>query len=392
MKITIEQLKDMMREQVGAAVAERWEAARAKGVEAKGRPQAEQPHPSVQRSGSDFGRLLRYMNQAQRSGQSVLDIANEHRDASMVEKAISSGLLAAGGAVIDGGFSEEILEALRPMTVIRGSGVATAPLINGSWTQPYEDTGPTASYVGENQQVATTESTFGQLELTAKKLVALVPVSNDWLNDTSGRGDTFIRNSVVRAMAIREDLAFIRGDGTSATPKGLKRWADDNAATNVIAANTTVTVANVTTDLNKLVLAIEENDVPGMAFCWVFAPRTKAYLMSARDGNSNLVWEPEMAQGTLLGFPFKVSNQIPKNLGAGSDSEVYLFETSTTLLADEETVEVQVLPGAAYYDGSSVQAGASRDQTLVTAKSRHDFGCLYRGKESAYLSTVRWGA
>ena len=60
---------------------------------------------------------------------------------------------------------------------------------------------------------------------------------------------------------------------------------------------------------------------------------------------------------TLLGFPVKISTQIPINL-SGTQSELYLVEGSECVIGDVYDLELQTFDGAAYYDGSTVQSAA----------------------------------
>jgi hypothetical protein len=124
-------------------------------------------------------------------------------------------------------FSTDVIELLRPAAVVRSMGPMTIPMPNGTVKVPKVTTGATASYMGENTNVAKSEEQFGQITLTWKKLGVLVPISNDLIRYSSPSADAVVRDDVVRAMAQREDQAFLRDDGTERHAEGPEVWIND---------------------------------------------------------------------------------------------------------------------------------------------------------------------
>lgn len=388
-----EDLLKIFRDAAGEEFAERAEEARRKAQE----PVTPRPEVNHNRSDEDpqfdpstkIARCVRYLHQAGGNKHVAMDIAHKAKD-SQVLKALGQSTLAGGGAVVDGDFSPDIVPVLRDASVIRSLNPGQVPMNGGSLTLPYGATGASASYVGENTNATKTEPTFGQINLLARKLVCLVPTSNELLADSSGRADAFIRDDIANAMADKENSTLIRSDGSGNSPTGLLHLCD---SANKFNANGTVSVANVTTDLGKAVRYVKEAKVNITRGGWVFDTRTEFYLMTARDGNNNLVWQPEMARGTLMGFPYRVTTAIPNNLGGGTnESEVYFANFDSLILAESDSMELAVFPGGAYHDGSNVISGISQDQTVIRATARHDFNARFRGKEISVIEAVTWGA
>jgi len=308
---------------------------------------------------------------------------------SRTAKALSAGSGAAGGFLVPDNYVRELIELLRPASVVRRMGPTIWPLENGSATVPRIAGGASASYLGENTNIALTEQTFGNLRLTARKLACFVPISNDLLRFSSPNADAVVRDDLVAAIAQAEDLAFIRGDGTGAGPKGLRYWAPE---ANVIAVNATVNVANVIADLSKLQLALMNNNVRMVRPGWIMAPRTMMYLQDLRDANANLIF-PEMAQGRLRGYPFGVTTQIPINLAVTgtNESEIYFCDFADAVIGEPSTASliIDISGEAAYYDGSNVVAAFTRDQTVIRVIAHHDFGMRYDASV-AVLKDVDW--
>jgi len=210
------------------------------------------------------------------------------------------------------------------------------PVPTGTTKIPKLASGATAYYVGENTAATKSEPTTGQLTLTFKKLVTLVPMSNDLLRYASPGADAIVRDDVVNAMRVREDQAFIRDQGTDSTPKGLRYWVNSS---HIIEANGTVSVVNVFSDLGKLIQKLLEANMPMIAPAWIMAPRVEVFLRTLINTNGFPVFRDEMNAGTLMGFPFANTTNIPTNLntsGAGSndESEIYLVDMSQCLIGE----------------------------------------------------------
>jgi HK97 family phage major capsid protein len=308
------------------------------------------------------------------------------RDAE-VAKALAAGVGSAGGFLVPEDYSNEIIEFLRPMSVVRAMGAVELPMPKGNLTIPKQTGGASANYIGENVNIPPSEPTFGQLRLTARKLAALTPISNDLIRFSSPAADAVVRNDLVAAIAQAEDLNFIRGLGTGAGPKGLRYWAP---AANVIAVNATVNLANVTQDLGKLWLALREANTRMLRLGYLMAPRTENYLRNLRDGNGNKAF-PEMERGLLNGYPFKSTTQIPVNLAVTgtNESEIYLVDFADAIIAQATGLIIDVSDTAAYHDGSNVVATFSLDQTVIRVIAEHDFGMRHEGSV-AVLKDVDW--
>lgn len=339
------------------------------------------------------GQYLRAMGVAQlalRSGMpvNVVDYARKTWGAEAnVTRVLAATDFTAGGAVVPAPVSSEIIELLRPASAVRRMNPTFLGMDNGTLTIPKITGGATASYVAENANLPATGQTWGNIQLVARKLGCIVPMSNDWLRRAVPGADTLVRDDTVAAVAQRSDLAFIRGDGTQDTPRGLKYLM---ASANVIPANATVNLDNVTVDLGKLWLALAGNNSRMLRPGWIFSPRTLNYLMNVRDGNGNYAFQAELATGKLKGYPFSMTTQIPVNLGGGTDeSEVYFVDFADFAIGETTGMLIDMSGEAAYWDGSAVQAAFSRDQTVLRVITEHDTA-LRHDFSAAMLTGVKW--
>jgi len=168
-------------------------------------------------------------------------------------------------------YSREIIELLRAKAVVRSLGAMSIPMNSGSLTMPKQTGSGTAYYIGENQDITPSQQTFGQIQMSAKKLAALTPISNDLIRDASPNADMLVREDLLAVMALREDLAFIRDDGTENKPKGMRYWADSNNVLPRTQDSGANTLATVTADLAKAVSLIEEANVPMTRMDWIMS-------------------------------------------------------------------------------------------------------------------------
>jgi HK97 family phage major capsid protein len=319
-----------------------------------------------------------------------------------IQKAMSAGDPLAGGFLVPQEFSTDVIELLRASGVVRSLNPLTMAMSEGIKI-PKITSGSTATYIGENTNIPKSELGTGQIQLSFKKLAALVPISNDLIRKSVPGADGIVRDDVVRAVASREDLAFIRNDGTSGTPKGIKHWI---AAANKFNANGTVNLANVTTDLGKAVRLLMDANItltmqqgaaavdvrPG----WIFAPRIWQYLFTVQTSLGTYAFRDEMLRGTLWGWPFRVTSQIPITMSAGADtggtqSEVYFGAFAHAVIGEALGIIVDASQEAAYHDGSAVVATYSQDQTVIRVITEHDFA-LRHDRAFSLIEQATWGA
>lgn len=386
--MTKDQLREFIREIVGEAVnplkqqQTDWMARIMGG--------AKQPDKQPEEKGVATARLVRALAAAKGDPERAASWATKQwgDSAGEIAKALSAGDAAAGGFIVPEQYSTEIIELMRPMAVVRRLGARTLPMPTGTLTIPGLAGGASAAYVGENANIGVTQATFRQITLTWKKLTALVPLSNDLLRFSSPSADTVVRDDLVAAMAQREDLAFIRDDGTQNKPKGLLNWA---AAANKFNANAAVNLDNVTTDLGKAILKLRQAEVRFIRPGWIISPRTEFYLSTVRDGNGNYAFRAELQAGRLMGFPFAVTSQIPENLGGGTETEIYLVDFADAIIGESTQLIIDASTEAAYHDGANVVAAFSLDQTVVRTIAQHDFA-LRHTESVAVIQAVTWGA
>lgn len=315
------------------------------------------------------------------------------------QKAMGADDFDAGGSLVEEGMAAGIIPALAPMTVVRSLNPQVLPNPTGT-LQIRQITGnPSFGWAGEGQNFSTSEATTGVIQVTAKRNGGVVPMSNDLIRYGGPEVEESIRQSILTGLAVAEDSAFIRGAGTGGAPKGVRNWAPagNTFASSAGHAPGSVTLAAVTNDLGRAIRVLLDANVnpDAMGGAWIFDPRTWQYLFTVRDGNGNLVFMPEMQAGTLFGFPFRRTTQVPSNLdtsasGGNDESEVIFAAMRHIRVYDSPGAEVRAFDGGAYHDGANVQSGISLDETAIRAQIRTDLVAEH-SEAVAVIEQVVWG-
>ncbi len=338
--------------------------------------------------GLDFARFVRAMAGAKHIGNGMTPLAlaktwvKDDRGMESVVKVLEAQSAANGGFLVPEAVSDEIIDLLRAAVVVQASGAAMVPMPNGNLSMRYQATSSTASYGSERGLIALSNPTLGRMTLSAKKLAARVIVSNDLLKFSNQRANAFVRDDLVRTLAVRADLGLIRDDGSLSTPTGL-RWL--TPASNVVDRTLdtgAITLETVTNDLADASYRLEAANIPMRRPGWLMNPRTKSFLFKLRDGNGNQVFRPELASGMLFGMPFRLTTNIPVTLGtAGDESEIYLVDFDSVVIGEVGGIELA---------SSDLGDGFSTDDTHIRAIMQHDIGVRYRGAESTVITAVDW--
>lgn len=305
----------------------------------------------------------------------------------VVNKMLIAGSDASGGFMIPEVISTIFIELLQPFAIVRQFATTNVPMPNGNLTLNGGLSAPTASYIGEADAIPASTATFRRVQLVAKKLVGLVPFSNDLLRFNSPAVDKIVANWLFKALANREDLAFIRGDGAADTPLGFRNMSGIYTAA-MTAVPTYITVQH---DFALMILNMDEANLPENGRGWMFTPRIKMYLMTLLNTlTGNHVYKEEMLQGKLLGYPFRTTTQIPNNLGGGTETEVYMVNFGDVVIGDTMAITMTQSQEASYVDAAAVTRSAfQNDLTLLRSISVHDIEIQY-DESVSILTGVTW--
>jgi HK97 family phage major capsid protein len=329
-----------------------------------------------------LSQILRAVASSKGDPQRAADWAKRNHCSDSVVRALTAGEGAAGGFLVPITFSQDVIELLRPASIVRKLNPSVIDMPSGTTRMPKLIVGATANYIGESVNIPTSQPQFGQVTLSFKKLAALVPISNDLIRYSNPSADSVLRDDLVKTMAQRENAAFLRDPGSENTPTGIRYQV---ATANVLTMTGTDILADIATNLGRLVLALENANVPMLRPGWMFSPRVKYRLSTILNAvSSTYFFRGEMMQGTLLGYPFASSTQVP-------DSEVYFVDFSEVIIGESQQLIVDSSQEASYWDGTTQQSAYSRDESVVRAILEEDLD-MRHAESGTVLTGVTWGA
>jgi len=293
-----------------------------------------------------------------------------------------------GGALIPETMASDVIELLRPKTIVRALGAQVVPLVNGNLTMPRLTGGATSAYKDETQAQNAEGGTTDDVKLSAKTQLTIVPISNELIGYTGYNTEQIFLNDMIMAIANRQDKAFLRDDGTNSTPIGFRVTASANGRS--VAWAGTVDLATIDAYLDTLILGLMNSDSNMIACGWGMSPRSYMKLQGLRDGNGNKVY-PEMAQGLLKGYQVRHTTNIPVNLGVGTnETEIYFADFNDVVIGETGEMSIDFSREATYNDSTGTLVSAySKNQSVLRVVTGNDIG--FRHLEGLQLGTaITW--
>ncbi|WP_312315271.1 phage major capsid protein [Atlantibacter sp.] len=364
-------------ERAAALVAKPVKAGQAPGVVVKAEPK--------QYKGAGMTRMVMSIAAAQGNLHDAAKFAADDLNDQSVSMAISTAA-SSGGALIPQNIHSEVIELLSDRTIVRKLGARSIPLPNGNMSMPRAAGGAFAGYTGEGKDATSSESKFDDVKLTAKTMIALVPISNQLIGRGGFNVEQLVLQDILTAISVREDKGFLRDDGTGDTPIGMKARATEWNRLMPWDAEAEVTLATIDAYLNSIMLMAMDGNSNMLSCGWGMSNRTWMFLFGLRDGNGNTVY-PEMNQGLLKGYPIARTSAIPVNLGAGGkESEIYFADFNDVVIGEDGLMTVDFSKEATYKDANGDLVSAfSRNQSLIRVVTEHDIG--FRHPEGLVLGT-----
>lgn len=267
-----------------------------------------------------------------------------------VVKALSEGTDADGGHLVPEEFRMELIEDLRDATVMRRAGAQVWPMARRTLELPKLGSRPQTTWGSENQTVSTTTADFGNLTMTAHKLISRLYTSTELAEDSTPEVTSLIRRLFVTAMSEAEDKAFFTGSG-SGRPKGITQETIGSISAGG-ALNADHLIELLVSTLGQ---GYRQNAV------WVMNSRTWSNVLSLKTDDGAYHRGGEMVvngpEARILGRPVFEQNDLPS-------SEIYLFDPSYYYIGDRQRVSVM----------TSMEADDTfkNDQIQIKVRSRVD--------------------
>lgn len=302
----------------------------------------------------------------------------------------------------------ELIDLLRPNAALLSAGARVIPLPpNGRITFPRQLTTTAVYEAHENGALTVDESnpTFGDVILTAKKLMAFCRIPNDLFRFSSLPVEAIIREDLAKTLALTMDRNLLENLGSATAPKGLINYNIAKLTSMGVAADSNSGYKLHPKDPLAAIATVEEANAEFKS--WICRPTLFADLSARRaDAVSagdeagpflfNIVRDLAMTSGakrleggSLNGYPVYKSTNVSKNRtrGTGTTKNTYLLggDFSDFLVAMSGAMEFAVST-----QGMGATGPFQNDQTVFRVISYYD-GAVRREASFAMIDNVLQG-
>ena len=250
--------------------------------------------------------------------------------------------------------------------------IRRVPLVNGNLSIPRMDSSSRASWIGEAKPIGKTQPTFGEVNMRAKKLAALIPVSNTLLRTSGVNLEGWIAEDLIRNTKVELDNAFLNGTGTQYMPLGLANNAD-------IQTTGGSTTALALTTPNDMVALLQQANVRLENVHWLLNPIGESWLRNKAFASGPFAWSDEMSRtGKLRGFEFHSSSTVAytKETAPAKDyADFWLGDFAEMMFGISHDITIEMSRDGSYTANGQQISAFENDLTLVRLITECDFAC-----------------
>jgi HK97 family phage major capsid protein len=292
----------------------------------------------------------------------------------------------------------EIIPLLRAETTFFQGNPKRVQFTHGKFKAPRGATGATASYVGEGVKKPVTEPTFDSIEMSAKKLAAIVLITQEARDWSLPNIDAYIRDDLRAAMSQAIDLNAYFGTGAGDSPTGILmvNGVVDIPADDYFDDALAPSITEIDAWASRMILSLTLANIGASStWAWLMNYRTLEFLKNMRVGDTTGVYAYPELRGenpSFKGFRVFVTNQVPINGGATTDETIVaLIDFRHVLYGEEEGIIVKTSDQATVDVSGTLVHLWQQNMYGILTEAQHDFGL--RHLRAVVKSTgIRWGA
>jgi len=277
----------------------------------------------------------------------------------MQAKQMSESVDADGGYLVPEEFRASIIRLVETFGLARKLGTII-PMSRDELKIPAVVSGVRAYWVGEGQTIPETKPQFGQVNLVAKKLGAIVPVTSELLEDASISIANLLASLFAEAMAEEEDRVAFTGNTSAGDPfSGVLYTSGVNVVTMESGkTNFTDLTADHLLDLTSAVPSSAANKGVFLMNRTVFN-----VVRKLKDNNGNYIWSPPSAKepGTIWGYPYHLSDVMPGVSESGANKPFVAFGDFRHLyIGDRKQLSLAQSQHVRFYEDQTVLRAIER--------------------------------
>jgi HK97 family phage major capsid protein len=254
----------------------------------------------------------------------------------------------AGSFVVPDQFLTRVWDRLAATAVALRSGMTVLETTSDTLHIPRLTADVAAAWTSEGGVISASDPTMSEIIATPRKLAAITVVSNELIDDSNPGILEIVQTNLVRALALKLDLAAYEGTGTAPEPRGLKNVAGIGSVS--LGANG-ATPTNLDPFADAIgVLAQANADATAV----VMHPRSWQTLLKLKEqtaGNNKPLLQESAGAGTsgvqrtLYGVPVYLTSQlsIAETQGTSTDcSSIYAYQADQAIIVRRADIRVEV--------------------------------------------------
>lgn len=219
------------------------------------------------------------------------------------------------GVSVPTALADTVITTAEKVSVLRDR--ASVVRVDGDFEQPTEGTAVTAYWVGENTSITESNPTLNSHTLSDNWLAARVKVSFRLLYAPDMAVVNYVGDLAGRAIGSKEETALIDGSG-SGKPEGIRT---SGAGTTISQSGASLAYSDLKTLYRKLDPEYRQNGV------FVTSKAGATLIDSLTDSNDRPLFRPNEPMDELFNIPLLESEDIPADLGTGSDeTEIWFMD------------------------------------------------------------------
>jgi len=244
---------------------------------------------------------------------------------------------------------DQYISALVASSVVRGLGARVLSGLSGNVDIPRETDSPAIGWVAENAALSSDDANFDKISLSPKHAGALSEWSRNMVMQSSPDVEALLRQMLARNLALAIDLAAIQGGGTN-EPDGVLETA--GIQTEAYATSLFDTAAEM--------IALADTGNVGARRSFLTSNGVRKTALKTKDGDGL----PLGISTIFHNEPVTFSNQVPTDLGGGTEHGLIYGDWSELLIGIWSEIDILVNPyeSTAYSKGNiSIRAMATVD-------------------------------
>ncbi len=287
-------------------------------------------------------------------------------------RAGSAGVGSAGGFLVPSELSAHVVDLARAKARVLQAGAITVPMPAGNLTVATVTGDPTPSWKAENSPFASSQGTYGAIQLVTKTLGVIVPLSLELIMSATNINEV-VQTQLVQRLGLTLDSAAIYGDGTVNTPRGILSWMP---TTNAFSAGGALTSATAYSWWNQAIGAVlganaELNDLSILH---------NSDVETSLDGLLDTLYQPLRPTPNYASIKNNgrvyIANGIPTS-GTPSSSYSIVGDFKQVLFGMQQSLSLEISREGGYVDTTGTAQNAfSNGQVLIRAMIMCDVAVL----------------